>query len=124
MGSGSTGIGAILEGFDFIGIEMDEEYLKIAETRIKVWKKSVGKPKKYRVYTMMLSRKKLLTSSNESRKYRSGTHQPTSMTGDFSSNTNIGVLPTYGYASEIVAHVEYEILIHLLMRLTYKTWKK
>jgi len=48
MGSGSTGIGAILEGFDFIGIEMDEEYLKIAETRIKSWKKSAGKPKKYR----------------------------------------------------------------------------
>jgi DNA modification methylase len=48
MGSGSTGIGAILEGFDFIGIEMDEEYLKIAETRIKAWKKSAGKPKKYR----------------------------------------------------------------------------
>ena len=48
MGSGSTGIGAILEGFDFIGIEMDEKYLKIAETRIKAWKKSAGKPKKYR----------------------------------------------------------------------------
>ena len=48
MGSGTTGIGAILEGFDFIGIEMDEEYLKIAETRIKAWKKSAGKPKKYR----------------------------------------------------------------------------
>ena len=48
MGSGSTGIGAILEGFDFIGIEMEEEYLKIAEIRIKAWKKSAGKPKKYR----------------------------------------------------------------------------
>ncbi|NDB35148.1 MAG: site-specific DNA-methyltransferase, partial [Flavobacteriia bacterium] len=34
MGSGSTGKGAILEGFDFIGIEREEEYCKIAERRI------------------------------------------------------------------------------------------
>jgi site-specific DNA-methyltransferase (adenine-specific) len=34
MGSGSTGKAAILEGFDFIGIELSEEYLKIAEKRI------------------------------------------------------------------------------------------
>ena len=36
MGSGSTGKGAILEGFDFIGIEREEEYCKIAERRIGV----------------------------------------------------------------------------------------
>lgn len=35
MGSGSTGKAAILEGFDFIGIDMNEEYFKIAEARIK-----------------------------------------------------------------------------------------
>jgi DNA modification methylase len=35
MGSGSTGKGAIRGGFDFIGIEREEEYLKIAEARIK-----------------------------------------------------------------------------------------
>jgi DNA modification methylase len=34
MGSGSTGISALLEGFQFIGMEMDEDYFKIAETRI------------------------------------------------------------------------------------------
>jgi site-specific DNA-methyltransferase (adenine-specific) len=34
MGSGSTGISALLEGFEFIGMEMDEDYFKIAETRI------------------------------------------------------------------------------------------
>ena len=34
MGSGSTGIGAKLEGFDFIGIELDPDYCKIAEARI------------------------------------------------------------------------------------------
>ena len=34
MGSGSTGKAAILEGFSFIGIEMSEEYMKIAEKRI------------------------------------------------------------------------------------------
>ena len=35
MGSGSTGKAAILEGFQFIGIERDAEYYKIAEARIK-----------------------------------------------------------------------------------------
>jgi site-specific DNA-methyltransferase (adenine-specific) len=34
MGSGSTGISARLEGFKFMGMEMDEDYFKIAETRI------------------------------------------------------------------------------------------
>ena len=37
IGSGSTGIGAKLEGFDFIGIEREEEYVKIAEARIAGW---------------------------------------------------------------------------------------
>ena len=35
MGSGSTGRGAILEGFQFVGCELSEEYLTIAEARIK-----------------------------------------------------------------------------------------
>jgi DNA modification methylase len=34
MGSGSTGKAAKLEGFNFIGIELDADYLKIAEARI------------------------------------------------------------------------------------------
>jgi site-specific DNA-methyltransferase (adenine-specific) len=34
MGSGSTGKACKLEGFDFIGIDLDEEYCKIAEARI------------------------------------------------------------------------------------------
>ena len=34
MGSGSTGKAAILEGFDFIGIEQSAEYLEIAKARI------------------------------------------------------------------------------------------
>jgi DNA modification methylase len=34
MGSGSTGIAAQLEGFNFIGMEMDEEYFNIAQARI------------------------------------------------------------------------------------------
>jgi len=37
MGSGSTGISALLEGFRFVGCEMDEEYFKIAEARIENW---------------------------------------------------------------------------------------
>ena len=38
MGSGSTGIAANLEGFSFIGMEMDEDYFKIAEARIEAYK--------------------------------------------------------------------------------------
>jgi len=34
MGSGSSGISACLEGFKFIGMEMDEDYFKIAQARI------------------------------------------------------------------------------------------
>lgn len=34
MGSGSTGKAAIRGGFDFIGIEKEEEYIKIAQARI------------------------------------------------------------------------------------------
>ena len=33
-GSGSTGRGAILEGFNFIGIEREAEYVEIARARI------------------------------------------------------------------------------------------
>jgi len=35
MGSGSTGKGALLEGFKFVGIEMDRDYFDIACARIK-----------------------------------------------------------------------------------------
>ena len=34
MGSGSTGKAAVKEGFGFVGIEMNDEYFKIAEKRI------------------------------------------------------------------------------------------
>jgi site-specific DNA-methyltransferase (adenine-specific) len=34
MGSGSTGIAARLEGFKFLGMELDEDYFKIAKARI------------------------------------------------------------------------------------------
>ena len=34
MGSGSTGRGAVLEGFRFIGIEREAEYIEIARARI------------------------------------------------------------------------------------------
>ena len=37
-GSGTTGIAAHLEGFDFVGIEQDENYARIAEKRIRHWK--------------------------------------------------------------------------------------
>jgi site-specific DNA-methyltransferase (adenine-specific) len=41
-GSGSTGKAAILQGFDFIGIEMTEEYLPIIEGRLKHAEKLVA----------------------------------------------------------------------------------
>ena len=34
MGSGTTGMAAVLEGRDFVGIELNAEYLEIAERRI------------------------------------------------------------------------------------------
>ena len=37
-GSGTTGIAAHLEGFDFVGIEQDENYARIAKKRIRHWK--------------------------------------------------------------------------------------
>jgi site-specific DNA-methyltransferase (adenine-specific) len=37
MGSGSTGIAAQLEGFRFVGMELDEDYFKIAEARIEAY---------------------------------------------------------------------------------------
>ena len=42
MGSGSTGVACKLEGFDFIGIEKESEYAKIAEARIKAWEKEAA----------------------------------------------------------------------------------
>ena len=37
MGSGSTGCAALLEEFNFIGIEREAEYLEIARQRIRHW---------------------------------------------------------------------------------------
>lgn len=37
LGSGSTGCAAVLEGFDFLGIEREPEYIEIAEARIAFW---------------------------------------------------------------------------------------
>ncbi|MEC7109114.1 MAG: DNA methyltransferase [Planctomycetota bacterium] len=37
MGSGSTGIAALHTGHDFIGIEREEDYMKIADARIRHW---------------------------------------------------------------------------------------
>lgn len=49
MGSGSTGKGAILEGFSFIGIELDKEYLEIAQARIEYAKELVKKEQKEKI---------------------------------------------------------------------------
>jgi site-specific DNA-methyltransferase (adenine-specific) len=42
MGSGSTGKAAILEGFSFVGIERESEYLEIARARIEQASKEAG----------------------------------------------------------------------------------
>lgn len=34
IGSGSTGVACVKNGYTFIGIEMEEEYIKIAKARI------------------------------------------------------------------------------------------
>ena len=38
MGSGSTGMACKQEGFDFIGIDLNQEYMQIAKARIDGWK--------------------------------------------------------------------------------------
>jgi DNA modification methylase len=38
-GSGTTGIAATLEGFEFVGIEREAEYVAIAKARIAWWAK-------------------------------------------------------------------------------------
>jgi site-specific DNA-methyltransferase (adenine-specific) len=40
-GSGTTGIACVLEGRDFVGIELEEEYCNIAEQRIQAWKEAM-----------------------------------------------------------------------------------
>jgi DNA modification methylase len=42
LGSGTTGCAAVLEGFNFIGIEREAEYLAIAQARIEWWEKHRG----------------------------------------------------------------------------------
>ena len=37
-GSGSTGCAAVKEGFDFVGCELEEEYVNIARKRIEAIK--------------------------------------------------------------------------------------
>lgn len=37
LGSGTTGIAAVLEGFRFVGVEREPDYLSIAQARIRFW---------------------------------------------------------------------------------------
>jgi site-specific DNA-methyltransferase (adenine-specific) len=48
MGSGSTGKAAVRGGFDFIGIEREEEYMRIAESRIQYEIECTNKKNKYK----------------------------------------------------------------------------
>jgi hypothetical protein len=42
-GSGTTGCAAVLEGFDFVGIEREPEYVEIAKARIAWWEPHAGR---------------------------------------------------------------------------------
>jgi len=44
LGSGSTGCAAALEGFAFVGIEREPEYLAIAEKRVAYWQSKAAMP--------------------------------------------------------------------------------
>ena len=41
MGSGSTGCASVIDGYSFVGVEMDKDYLAIAESRIKHFARAV-----------------------------------------------------------------------------------
>ena len=42
MGSGSTGKAAVMSGYEFVGVEMDEEYFEIACARVEAAQKQRG----------------------------------------------------------------------------------
>ena len=44
MGSGTCGIAAVQEGFEYIGIERDDDYLELAQTRIDYAIKYLAEP--------------------------------------------------------------------------------
>jgi site-specific DNA-methyltransferase (adenine-specific) len=46
-GSGSTGCACVLEGFNYIGIDLDQEYCKISEARIKAYEEENKQEKLY-----------------------------------------------------------------------------
>ena len=58
MGSGSTGVGALIEGFQFIGMEMDNGYFEIAKQRIQHFEK----------FKEMLDKKKMAKTPSKSKK--------------------------------------------------------
>jgi site-specific DNA-methyltransferase (adenine-specific) len=43
-GSGTTGVACKVEGFNYVGIELDAEYCKISEARIEGWKEEIQIP--------------------------------------------------------------------------------
>jgi DNA modification methylase len=43
-GSGTTGVACKVEGFNYVGIELDAEYCKISEARIEGWKAEIEMP--------------------------------------------------------------------------------
>lgn len=44
MGSGSTGCAAVLEGFRFVGLDLEPEYVEIATARIDYWRRRGAVP--------------------------------------------------------------------------------
>ena len=58
MGSGSTGCAAVLEGFDFVGIERDEAYFDIARARLAYWEQFGPLPVERKADTAKLAQRK------------------------------------------------------------------
>ena len=44
MGSGTTGCAAVLEGFRFVGCDLEAEYVEIARARIDYWRRMGDQP--------------------------------------------------------------------------------
>ena len=70
MGSGSTGVACVQNGFDFIGIEREAGYIKIAEARINSIQKTLRKIKEIKVIEMPKIPDKSMEFNKELKKKR------------------------------------------------------
>jgi site-specific DNA-methyltransferase (adenine-specific) len=79
MGSGSTGIAALIEDFNFVGMEMDPEYFQIAKQRIK----------QFDLYKDLLDAKHITGNSSTNKKENNNPNADHNRTQDFWINENL-----------------------------------